>query len=107
MRHYLGVPPGVTSAPRDDAVWVTAGQMAVVTWGSSGCPGLPSRLNVSGSNALTVMVTSYSRPARSPATSFRDDLRARSRASNNHLTMARIEITRRPWSSTSRELTAS
>lgn len=31
--------------------------MAVLTWGSSGCPGLPSRLKVSGSNELTVTVT--------------------------------------------------
>jgi hypothetical protein len=60
VRHYLGLPPGVTLSPerdRDNAVWATAGQMAVLTWGSSGCPGLPSRLKVSGSNALTVTVT--------------------------------------------------
>ncbi|MFI5287375.1 MAG: hypothetical protein ACHQ4F_13780 [Candidatus Dormibacteria bacterium] len=60
VRHYLGLPPGVTLSPqrvRDNALWLTAGQMAVLTWGSSGCPGLPSRLKVTGGNALTVMVT--------------------------------------------------
>lgn len=60
VRHYLGLPPGVTLSPervRDNALWVTAGQMAVLTWGSSGCPGLPSELKVSGNDALTVTVT--------------------------------------------------
>jgi hypothetical protein len=61
VRHYLGVPPGVTTGlghgvVRDDAVWATAGRMAVVTFGSSGCPGLPERLDVPRSNLLTVTV---------------------------------------------------
>jgi hypothetical protein len=61
VRYYLGVPPGVTTGlgygvVRDDAVWATAGRMAVVTFGSSGCPGLPERLDVPRSNLLTVTV---------------------------------------------------
>lgn len=63
VRHYLGFPPGVSYAAahdplRDDAVWTTAGRMAVATWGSSGCPGLPVRLDVPASNLLTVTVKS-------------------------------------------------
>lgn len=56
VRYYLGVPPGVTYAFRDDVVWTTGGRMAVVTCGSSGCPGLPIRLDVPRSNLLTVTV---------------------------------------------------
>ena len=33
-----------------------AGRMAIVTWGSSGCPGLPDRLDVPTSSQLTVTV---------------------------------------------------
>jgi hypothetical protein len=65
VRHYLGVPPGVTYAFRDDAVWTTAGRMAVVTSGSSGCPGLPVRLDVPASNLLTVTVKA---PSSGPCT---------------------------------------
>jgi hypothetical protein len=32
--------------------------MAVVTWGSSGCPGLPVRLDIPASHLLTVTVKS-------------------------------------------------
>jgi hypothetical protein len=60
VRYYLGVPPGVTYAFRDDAVWTTAGRMAVVTTGSSSCPGLPVRLDVPASNLLTVTVNALS-----------------------------------------------
>jgi hypothetical protein len=56
VRSYLGVPPGVTYASRDDVVWSTAGRMAMVTSGSSTCPGLPIRLDVPASNLLTVTV---------------------------------------------------
>jgi hypothetical protein len=65
VRHYLGVPPGVTYAFRDDAVWTTAGRMAVATSGSSGCPGLPVRLDVPASNLLTVTVKA---PSSGPCT---------------------------------------
>jgi hypothetical protein len=60
VRYYPGVPPGVTYAFRDDAVWTTAGRMAVVTAGSSSCPGLPIRLDVPASNLLTVTVNPLS-----------------------------------------------
>jgi hypothetical protein len=60
VRYYLGVPSGVTYAFRDDAVWTTAGRMAVVTTGSSSCPGLPVRLDVPASNLLTVTVNALS-----------------------------------------------
>jgi hypothetical protein len=56
VRHDRGVPPGVTYAFRDVAVWTTAGRMAVVTTGSSSCPGLPVRLDVPATNVLTVTV---------------------------------------------------
>jgi hypothetical protein len=60
LRYYRGVPHGVTYAFRDDAVWTTAGRMAVVTTGSSSCPGLPVRLDVPVSNLLTVTVSALS-----------------------------------------------
>jgi hypothetical protein len=60
VRYYPGVPPGVTYAFRDDAAWATAGRMAVVTTGSSSCPGLPVRLDVPASNLLTVTVSALS-----------------------------------------------
>ncbi len=60
VRYSLGVPSGVSmSVVRDDAVWGAAGQMEVSTWGSSGCPDLPTRLDVSASNVLRVTVKSY------------------------------------------------
>jgi hypothetical protein len=60
VRYYRGVPPGVTYAFRDDVVWTTAGRMAVVTTGSSSCPGLPIRLDVPARNLLTVTVNPLS-----------------------------------------------
>jgi hypothetical protein len=60
VRHSLGVPSGASiSVVRDDAVWGAAGQMEVSTWGSSGCPDLPTRLDVPASNVLRVTVKSY------------------------------------------------
>src|ERR1039457_3430563 len=56
LRHSLGLPSGVKAGPPDQVVWVGVGRMAVVTWGSSGCPLLPDRLDVVGGNALTVTV---------------------------------------------------
>jgi hypothetical protein len=56
VRSYLGVPPGVTYQQHDDVVWATGGRMAVVTLGSSACPGLPVRLDVPESNLLTITV---------------------------------------------------
>jgi len=60
VRYYRGVPPGVTGLAggfaRDDAVWATAGRMAVVTWGSGSCPGLPVSLVVPQSNVLRITV---------------------------------------------------
>jgi hypothetical protein len=60
VRYYQGVPPGVTPAFRDDAVWMTGGRMAVVTYGSSSCPALPIRLDVSANNNLKVTVNPLS-----------------------------------------------
>jgi hypothetical protein len=60
VRYYRGVPPSVTYAFRDDAVWTTTGRMAVVTTGSSSCPGLPVQLDVPASNSLTVTVNALS-----------------------------------------------
>lgn len=65
VRYYLGVPPGVTYAFRDDIVWTTGGRMAVVTSGSSSCPGLPVRLDVPANNLLTVTVKA---PSSGPCT---------------------------------------
>lgn len=60
VRHSLGLPSGVSQfVLRDDAVWGAAGQMKVSTWGSSGCPDLPTRLDVPASNVLRVTVKSY------------------------------------------------
>lgn len=61
VRHYVGLPPGVSYADgpigmRDDVVWTAARRMAVVTLGSSSCPGLPIELDVPASNLLTVTV---------------------------------------------------
>jgi hypothetical protein len=60
VRYYRGVPPGTTGLAdglaRDDAAWATAGRMAVVTWGSGSCPGLPVRLDVPRSNLLRITV---------------------------------------------------
>ena len=60
VRYSLGVPPGVTYAFRDDALWTAAGRMAVVTTGSSSCHELPVRLDVPASNLLTVTVSPLS-----------------------------------------------
>ena len=49
------VPPD-NPTPPDRAMWVGRGQLAMVTWGSSGCPGLPDRLDVASNNQLTVTV---------------------------------------------------
>src|SRR5579863_1570774 len=61
VRYYRGIPPGVPGlgqggAVRDDAVWGTPGRMAVVTWGSGSCPGLPVSLVVPQSNQLRITV---------------------------------------------------
>ncbi len=60
VRHYLGVPPGVSDTFRDDVVWTSAGRMAVVTYGSSGCPKLPVRLDVLASDRLNLTVEALS-----------------------------------------------
>jgi hypothetical protein len=60
VRYYRGVPPGFTSSFRDGAVWTAAGGMAVVTYGSSSCPALPVRLDVSANNHLKVTVNPLS-----------------------------------------------
>jgi hypothetical protein len=48
--------PPENVAPPDRAMWLGRGQLAVVTWGSSGCPGLPDRLDVPSPDQLTVTV---------------------------------------------------
>jgi hypothetical protein len=60
VRHYLGAPSGVsTLKAQDGAVWMTSGEIAVVTWGSSGCPDLPTRLAVPAGNRLNVTAELY------------------------------------------------
>lgn len=60
VRYYGGVPAGVSTLKAlDDAVWMTSSEMAVITWGSSGCPDLPIRLDVPASNRLTVIAKAY------------------------------------------------
>ena len=61
VRSYRGLPPGVPSLndggqALDDAVWATAGRMAVVTWGSGSCPGLPVSLIVPQRNLLRITI---------------------------------------------------
>jgi hypothetical protein len=63
LRHYLGSPPGVGimagpggRGPLDAAVWADGDQIAVVTWGSSGCPRLPNRVNVAQKNTIEVTI---------------------------------------------------
>jgi hypothetical protein len=60
VRHYPWAAAGVsTLKPQDGAVWITPEEMAVVTWGSSGCPDLPTRMTVPASNRLTVTAEPY------------------------------------------------
>ncbi len=61
VRSYRGIPPGVPGLGdggrvRDDAVWATAGRMAVMTWGSGSCPGLPWSLAVPQRNLLRITI---------------------------------------------------
>jgi hypothetical protein len=60
LRHYLGAPSAVsTLKAQDGAVWMPSGEIAVVTWGSSGCPDLPTRLAVPTRNRLDVTAEPY------------------------------------------------
>ncbi len=60
VRYYNGIPPAASAGkPRDDALWTTSGEMAVITWGSTGCPDLPTQLAVPASNRLTVTAKPY------------------------------------------------
>lgn len=60
VRYYPGIPAGVTTVKaKATAVWVTSSEMAVVDWGSSGCPNLPSKLAVPASDQLAVTTTLY------------------------------------------------
>ncbi|MGA8633747.1 MAG: hypothetical protein WB805_02705 [Candidatus Dormiibacterota bacterium] len=61
VRYYRGIAPGVPGlgeggAVRDDAVWGAPGRMAVVTWGSGSCPGLPVSLVVPQRNQLRITI---------------------------------------------------
>ena len=56
VRSYVGVPPGVTYAFRDEAVWTAGGLIAVVTTGSGSCPGVPVGLDATRNNLLTITV---------------------------------------------------
>ncbi len=62
VRDYQGLPPGYTLTPPqalvDTAVWNAAGQVAVVSFGSSSCPKLPVHLETSAGNALTITLSS-------------------------------------------------
>jgi hypothetical protein len=71
VRHYPGAPPGAKMVPSasglgilDTAVWAAAGQLAIVAWGSSGCPRLAARLAVVGTNTLLVTMSSAAPPSR-------------------------------------------
>jgi hypothetical protein len=60
VRYYLGAPSGVsTLKAQDGAVWWSTDEIAMVTWGSSGCPDLPTRLAVPAGNRLTVTAQLY------------------------------------------------
>ena len=60
VRYYPGIPAGVTTVKANaTAVWMTSSEMAVVDWGSSGRPNLPTKLAVPASDHLTVTTTLY------------------------------------------------
>ena len=60
LRHYLGAPPGAKIVPGPDtAVWNTSGQIAVVAWGSSGCPRLPLRVDSAENNTIKVTMSEH------------------------------------------------
>jgi hypothetical protein len=60
LRHYLGSPPGakIVAGP-DTAVSNTSGQIAVVAWGSSGCPRLAIRVDSAENNTIEVTMREY------------------------------------------------
>jgi hypothetical protein len=43
--------------PLDTAVWTARDQIAVVAWGSSGCPRLPTHLDVADKDTIDVTMT--------------------------------------------------
>lgn len=62
VREYLGGPSSLSpNAPNptftDTAVWGTSGQVDIVTFGSSGCPKLPIRLDATAPNMFTVTLS--------------------------------------------------
>jgi len=64
LTHYPGFPPGTETAangrPPDSVFWAAEGQIAIVTWGSSGCPGLPTHLQANiAQNAVSVTITEW------------------------------------------------
>jgi hypothetical protein len=60
LRHYLGSPRGahIVAGP-DIAVWNTSGEIAVVAWGSSGCPRLAIRVDSAENNTIEVTTREY------------------------------------------------
>jgi hypothetical protein len=63
VRDYLGLPAGLApyvpgTQLTDTVVWGTPGEMAVVTYGSSGCPKLPIRLDTPATSAITLTLSS-------------------------------------------------
>jgi len=62
VREYLGLPSSLSpNAPdmsfTDTVVWGAPGQMDVVSFGSSGCPKLPIRLDATAPNVFTVTLS--------------------------------------------------
>ena len=74
LSHHLGEPQGVTTAGipgagvRDAVLRPTAGHLEVVTWGSSGCPRLPDRLDTPTADALSISMSNGAAPPGSSCT---------------------------------------
>jgi hypothetical protein len=57
--HYRGLPEGISAPlpipanPPDQAEW-TDGQIAIVAWGSSGCPSLPTAMTVTSVDSVVI-----------------------------------------------------
>jgi hypothetical protein len=74
VSHQLGLAQGVSlagsgpDALRDTAVRATQDRIAVVSWGSSGCPRLPMRLVAGPGNAVSITMSDGAPPPFSTCT---------------------------------------
>jgi hypothetical protein len=64
LRHYQGAPPDAEAVPGpsglgplDASVWAGTSEIAVVAWGSSGCPRLPTSVDVTGNNTIEITMS--------------------------------------------------